>query len=284
MKNKLIILLLLLTTWQANAQKDDYIHLLDTNKLWIEAMMMEFGEIFVYENYIGERIVYNDTVYYELFTGFKSPYYLREDTIEYKVYGSGIYPGGEDGLLYDFSLQVGDSIDLGSGYLYVDSINLIDNKYRTLYLGEPGWEGQLIWSEGIGSLAGILQNRSTPGLYGMGQTELNCLYQNDELLYQSYWASLYGCHFEHLSIEDKDTQEINLLPNPVNNISRLEFINIENKQVELRIYNILGKLIYSNQTISDFFEISKTNFNSGVYIYTISKNNQIFYSNKLIIQ
>ena len=191
------MLLIALASSSSKAQKEPYIPLLDTNKMWVEAMRMEFGDFFLSDISIEDTITYNDTLFYELYfeEGTKSDTYLREDTIERKVYYRQ-YLDDEDELYYDFSMEVGDSIDLGSGYLYVDSINYINSIYRTIYLGRPSWDSYLAWSEGIGSLAGILQNRCTPGLIGAGQTELNCYYYNDELLYQSDRASIYGCHFE----------------------------------------------------------------------------------------
>ena len=35
----------------------------------------------------------------------------------------------------------------------------------------------------------------------MGQTELNCLYQKDELIDNSANVKRYGCHFEHKNID-----------------------------------------------------------------------------------
>ena len=168
MKNKIIILLLLLTTWQTNAQKDDYIHLLDTNKLWIEAMMMAFGDISISEYYTGNKndtMICNDTVYTKLL--FQDFLYttLREDTIEQKVFQRNYYysAGWDDEfLLYDFSLQVGDSINgvNWSCILYLDSILTLQffGKDRRVFYFHSNWEVVEfcpIWVEGIGSLAGI---------------------------------------------------------------------------------------------------------------------------------
>ena len=91
MKTKIIIFFLLLTTAisTTNAQqKEPYMPLLDTNKMWIEAMLMEFGYSSINDIGIGDIITYNNTLFFELFSEFygTSPYYLREDTIERKVF------------------------------------------------------------------------------------------------------------------------------------------------------------------------------------------------------
>jgi len=76
-----------------------------------------------YDRFTGttlDTLILNDTVYTIIFQEGAILTTLREDTIERKVYERRYYytHWDKEYLLYDFSLQVGDSIDLGNGYLY----------------------------------------------------------------------------------------------------------------------------------------------------------------------
>ena len=88
-----------------------------------------------------------------------------------KVYLKTILPSGNrDYLLYDFSLEVGDSINIknpaspfleDAGYYKVDAITLLPlvdlNLYRQFYLSPATSntisENDAIWVEGVGSLS-----------------------------------------------------------------------------------------------------------------------------------
>ena len=67
MKNKLIILLLLLTSWQAISQneqsKDPYIPVLADTFYWWEVWVPEFENYQVDYLYSDEKELYNDTLY-----------------------------------------------------------------------------------------------------------------------------------------------------------------------------------------------------------------------------
>jgi hypothetical protein len=287
MKIKYILFFLLIVTFRATAQKGDYIPLLDTNKLWIVAMRLEFGELQITEYHIGDRIVYNDTVYYELYDEVSTnPNYMREDTVEKKIYVDcyDLPDPCEDVLLYDFSLDTGDSIYFDSGYLYVDSVNYIDDKYRTIYLGEPNWEGQLIWAEGIGSLAGILQTQCTPGLQGMGQTELNCLYLNDQLIYKSDFATIYGCRFEFLNVDSITKEELHIFPNPVSGQITVKFEHAHPQMMTVELIDLYGKVVQITRSDESTFQVPTFDLLPGVYILIISDQRSIVYRNKIIIK
>lgn len=63
-----------------------------------------------------------------------------------------------------------------------------------------------------------------------------------------------------------------------------EFENPECKEYTLTIYNILGKEIYKEQTDSDVFQIHASKIHNGIYIYVISAENKILYSDKFIVK
>jgi hypothetical protein len=113
--------------------------------------------------------------------------YIRENIEEKKIYFMNLY--GIEGLMYDFNIQVNDTVEVENtyypGWLYplicnnIDSI-LIGNEYRKrFYLID---DDIIIdtWIEGIGSEYGILQ--STWFVFG-ATNDLLCYYENDSLIY-----------------------------------------------------------------------------------------------------
>ena len=120
---------------------------------------------------------------------------VREDTASRKVYLRLLAdpPPAKDYLLYDFSLQVNDSISItnpGSPYpkypgnFIVDSIvlkPLVNKNHRYFYLHSEDTltsnTKTTIWVEGIGSLCLINTPGAMPQINGAGQ--LNCFFSNN---------------------------------------------------------------------------------------------------------
>ncbi len=74
-----------------------------------------------------------------------------------------------------------------------------------------------------------------------------------------------------LGIEDNNLESINLYPNPAKSIINLK--NAENS--DIKVYDVLGKMIYAANGISMDQEINVANFESGTYFIKISKDNNV---------
>ena len=137
---------------------------------------------------------------YKILNGFhyiSKTFWIRENIQEQKIYMSYQNPGFErrEVLLYDFSLEVGDTIYLTnpispfsfiSGDFTVDSIeyillnNIYHKKINLISLGNTINESP-IWIEGIGSLSMINAPGGTPNVNGAGK--LSCYFKNNTLIY-----------------------------------------------------------------------------------------------------
>jgi len=203
-----------------------------------------------------------------------------------------LYP--ED-IIYDFSLQEGDSIYYpsvtnicsGTGWFYIDSIRTISyfgTERNVFYLNNHYPNApNTIWIEGIGSLGGVQYFNAFPMIWECG--ELTCCYHNDELLYQSANGEHWGCSFENVDIEEiKKDNSIILYPNPIDNISLLEFGNPKSEVFVLQVYDMTGKQLSVKTTNNSFFKIQKKNYKQGLYFYQLINKNKLIYSNKFIIQ
>jgi hypothetical protein len=80
---------------------------------------------------------------------------------------------------------------------------------------------------------------------------------------------------------------VQAFPNPTRDIVNVTIKTKEDKILKLRLYDIAGHLvgnpieIKGTQEKKDFL-ISLSNLRSGIYVYTLSENNKIIYSSKII--
>ena len=112
-----------------------------------------------------------------------------------------IYYDNTEYLLYDFDVQVGDTLEIFAGVDYynfhktyphiVTSVNtlddgrlqvLLDAIVRDEYANEEE-KFSKTWIEGVGSVDGIVHNNAIIGVGGNGKSALLCAYYNDECIY-----------------------------------------------------------------------------------------------------
>ncbi len=292
-KTKLILLLLFFAIASSNVkaqEKEDYIPLLDTNKTWVRAERHEYSVFMVFDFWIEDTITHNDTLFYELNSSGLTRYF-REDIEEKKVYYRH-YLNDEEELYYDFSLEVGDCMYLPSGYcfelqdLQIENILGIDR--NVYYLGIENSPSYIIWIEGIGSLAGILDPFRVPSLE-MSDVELNCCYLEDELIYQSNRATTYGCHLE---TEPPVIYGVHI-SDAIINIDETQKIIVEAEDYMSSIYNIQATLTSpnnneytcSNFQYSEYLDIywgSFSDYNNELGYWYVSKIHLEDYQNNVV--
>ena len=88
--------------------------------------------------------------------------------------------------------------------------------------------------------------------------------------------------------------EIKIYPNPTNNSLNLSYELSDwgrqgesNDTIHLKIYNILGKLVYNVSKVVDqgpkiSYNIDASNFRSGTYYVTLSQNGKLITSKKFV--
>ena len=78
---------------------------------------------------------------------------------------------------------------------------------------------------------------------------------------------------------------INITPNPVENVSKITFDNLKNENLMITVFNTFGQKIKEIPNIkTKQIEISKNDFNSGLYFIQISNNNSILGVKKLVVK
>lgn len=293
MKKIYLISLLMIFAFVANSQ--EYFMLLEENKTWNVLNVMVYysppnpvpDTSFSTSTYkISGDSVLNSNTYKKVYSSdeefpvnWNYNCLIREDTNNKKAW---IKDSSEnERLLYDFSINVGDSILLGHPeeqlYLYVDSIININinqtlrKKYYFTCKVQP--EYNEIWIEGIGSDKGILASGSA-FIVG-GWSRLLCVSENDELIYEN--PNYNDCYMITTGIQESKKELFNIYPNPAKDKLYVDNPqNIEIKSIILSDY--LGNEVkcfiknnnsYDVQDIPSGLYILKINYTKGVIIKKI---------------
>jgi len=234
--------------------------------------------------------------------------YLGDEFIystENQVYN---YHHGRFYLLYDFSLQVGDSVVLTLGSnckLYDqlenglilnprpikhfvkerDSINNNGEKY--LYIAfditsESNVDfNSLLFDyriiiKGIGSLDLLTGNLFTgieSGFYG----PLRC-YSDSTVNY----TTDIPCELLTSAESFHSNQKVWIYPNPVTEKSIIYFPNPLKTEVIVEIINSDGKMMTSNETCDSYMQINPKNFSKGIYIFRVYSKDEFIASGKFV--
>lgn len=177
-----------------------------------------------------------------------------------------------DYLMYDFTIESGDSILVGyfeTVYIYVDSINTITinqeerKKYWFSCKARPYYHET--WIEGIGSDKGICWSGSA-AIIG-GWFRLLCMSENQEIIYTN--PNYESCYII-TEINDNDKPVIQIYPNPVKD--KLIIENIKNIEIEsISLINLNGQIVKQFNSLGTQLDIS--DISSGLFFLKITYKN-----------
>ena len=295
---KLLLLTFIIITFIAKSQTWVYHPMPESNATWnFQVDAPCFPIISLYQDYsitiTGDTIIGSKT-YHKLFTPFVWNSYsgtsgcsiaypgykgaFRQDSIAKKVFY--VPYDTTEYLLYDFNMQVGDTLKgCIASYPYdtvisIDSI-LVGSGYRKIWHLNQ-YQG-IYFIEGIGSTYGLTVGSAGNAIGTFPFWGLTCFIQNGSTLYPNTTTS---CPLiTSINSLEKISNQLSVFPNPSNGSFSIETENIELK--EIRISDLLGKEIFHQDKIYQ----TKTNvdgLNSGTYILSaVDKDNHSI--NKKII-
>jgi hypothetical protein len=301
MKKVIITSLLLGFFIQANSQYNT--QLIDSTKIWsildqpCEGCGGEMYSFFIKVQGDTTLNALNYTKIYQALDEYMLEWdlygFIREE--ENKFYLRNMV--GEEGLAYDFSVNIGDTVEINNPFVAfpveavvtnIDSIYIEpsgENRKR-FHLLEDQYYDDEYWIEGIGSLAGLTVSGSDlTQLTGGENFNLLCYMEDDVLLYKYSEACL--CYYPMVNIPEKSNDEIviTFYPNPVYDVSHLMIQNPENKNCAISIRNVSGQLIQKlSVTSSCTLEIGSNDFQAGIYFYSVCKEHEQICFGKFIIQ
>lgn len=302
---KIITLLSLLLTSFINAQ--NYIPMAIENAQWVIYHSDDDGyppfTDYYYNYRIEGEITINDVVYKKVFRRAMDPVNpdtnqpvslplnigedhlygaIRDDISNRKVYGlvfcNETFPPDAnycdcdvEVLMFDFNMNIDeyypdDCMFIGGSNFYLGEIvyQEIVNETRQVQriYSSVGDTIDLRKFEGLGSNAGLF--------------EVTCYFECNYNTYISHYCV--GTDEECLSNytlavkQEIINNTFKIYPNPV--INKLSIEN-QNKQhpLNIKIYTIYGKLLYTKTYNNTYNEIDMTNFTSGIYLLKINKSN-----------
>jgi len=225
---------------------------------------------------------------------------------EYPIFNFNISHVGETIIGYEFVfLPFGSSFDPtptpGFGVLQdtttitvesIDSVMMSDGSYRRRINFKPLTYGlKESWIEGIGSTKGfglslnVTNSYNTMICFSHNGTNLEtadilsqqlCTYHPDSTM-------TFANRCEYTSVvsvdESQDDNNISVFPNPVINSLKLTNLTPGDK---VTIYNILGKVAFEDVSNSIEFGIELSEFEKGIYIYTVISDKKSIISGKFI--
>jgi hypothetical protein len=205
---------------------------------------------------------------------------------------------GEEGLAYDFSVNIGDTVEINNPFGAIPVAAIVNNVDSVLI--EPGNElrkrislyeyqyyfNEEYWIEGIGSSAGLtVSGMDMTLLTGGDDYTLLCYYEEEEMLFKSTLYTL--CYYPLVDIPEinQGDGDVSLFPNPVNGISHLIIQNPENKKYTITMNSIFGQRLQKIEITSPKeIEINSADFPCGVYFYSVLENNELIYCDKFLIK
>ena len=289
MKRKLLLSLLFLTTAGA-VSAQDYIPFLD-NTAW-NINVANFGGAYNYAIEQDGTVMQGVNTYAKFVNAGQtdSPEFLvREDVAARKVYR---YKDGQDELLYDFNLQVGETTTLPDGklynVLYRDSVPVMTGRKRVrIYLLH--YEGTIAmnsenWIESVGStehpLIPSYELMSDPAI------TVRCSYTNGQNVYNTGLlnnGTPIDCPQVTAAVKELTTFSTSLAPNPFSSSATITTAVALNN-ASLSIINSLGQQVKQlNNLNGTEITLNRDNLTAGLYFVRLEQNGRVIYSNKVLI-
>jgi hypothetical protein len=203
------------------------------------------------------------------FAGYKGA--IRQDTLLKKIFF--IPPdSSSEHLLYDFTMQVGDTI---KGYLEsyswsadtvisIDSI-LVGSTYHKRWFIDYGYNIYII--EGVGSTYGLLES-SPGGMVDFPDYSITCFKQNGQSLYPDTTTN---CQLiTSINSIDPISNQVNVFPNPaIDNLT----IEIPQKST-IELLDIQGQTILQQTLQQGKTDIDISGLAKGIYILRLCSNDK----------
>lgn len=255
---------------------------ISSNNQW-NVRLEGFGfttEIFYIE---GDSTV-NSTLYSKIWVSYDS---LSSSTFQGLVREESnvvyfIPPDLNEGILYDFNAEIGDTVfvknifcgdeEIPVNVIDIDMVEYFGISRTRWHLGEDGYVEEY-WVEGIGSLNGPLYTNYSYCVV-CPVWELLCFHNNDTLEYIMPGSA--SCYYTSVGISETNTEHDALIkPNPVKKGNPI-FVETNSISTSIQVLNSAGAIIKNMSSINDnIIRIETNTFESGLYFITINTGGKL---------
>lgn len=230
---------------------------------------------------LGQPITIGSNQYIEVYSAAFGRYHIlgaiREDTIQRKIY---FHNYTNEIVLYDFTLDVGDTIYYSTNLFYqldyykvvnsIDSVNVSGQFRKRWHLTNSYFNFPDTWIEGIGSVYryGLLYPND-PDIVMDGSNPYFGCFSHDAITYIEE-SNCYGtCPCTDWLVEiseiDKNSEGVNLFPNPTGNIVTIETQEDYKMYSYVELYTYNAQLLKKIKIVSKKTEINLDELNKGIY-------------------
>ena len=212
---------------------------------------------------------------------------IREDTLEKKIY---FHNFNDEIVLYDFNLDVGDTIFYSTNFWYyldyykvvnnIDSIFVCGQYRKRWHLTNSLYYFPDTWIEGIGSVYRYgLMYPNDPDIIMDASTPYFGCFTHDTITYIDSNNCCSGdcpCTYWLVRIKevDKKDDDVRLFPNPVQNILTIDFRDDDFQYDYFELYSYNAMLIQRFEIDSKKMEINLKKLNNGIYFIKLTGKNK----------
>lgn len=258
-------------------------------KIWTEANY-DFSDSWSYRyKFDSIPVPFGDHSYYQLLKAYSefseiwenSGIFLREANHQLFQYNNG-----NENIIYDFNLEIGDTLHLGNQFTVydllvedIDTVSLFNGDLKRRWIlqpvnpADPNIDNTITWVEGIGNLAGFLSNYK-PWNIDSEESSVLCVYLNNNLVYDNPYID--SCWVMTTSLSETKNNIITIVPNPATN--KIRIVGSENGIISARIYDSLGNLVVT----STEDQIPISGISSGYYFIVVELNNNLLKAGSFI--
>jgi hypothetical protein len=286
MKKIIIILIAICTAGTLFSQ--DYFKFPTSDALWnfkiVESMNPPYEWTVI--DSLGQNIIIDNQNYIEVYSvGLGDPYVvgaIRDDTLQKKVYFHDFI---NEIVLYDFSLNVGDTIFYDEPLDYyktvedISYININGQERKMLHLLNSLYSFNDYWIEGIGSVYryGLLYPLN-PDIVMDGSTPYFGCFRHESTIYFDESVCQGDCPCTDWLVTIRESinrdKEVTIFPNPTEKNLTIDFANSLNQYNSYEIYSCSGRLILSQEIFNKNQETINIEFltKGTYYIKLIAEN------------
>lgn len=231
-----------------NYKSNPFVIALDTNHT-----QFEWG--------IGTKVNSDDTRITSITTDLAGNIYAGGKVTDslYDSFGRGYRTMGGEGDFFISKISTHNNCGCIKSQPYPQLLG-INNKTIIVKGMASGLPDSLYWSWGDGTTTPYsAQNTNITHTYAVGGNYNVCLHTSN------YCGIMESClNINGVGINEQELKYMNVYPNPVNDILTIE--NPYQCSMQLNIYTIAGKLLYSNKYENYTTSIDMSNYEKGIYI------------------